>query len=302
MVPWRTAESGVGPEMNLFRQPSKLRTFLVLGRVPNLPTVWSDCLAAWWLGGGGKAWTLVCVSISMSFIYEGGMFLNDAFDATFDRNHRRTRPIPSGAIKETEVWQWGFLWLILGVAGVAWLGTTTLVLALLLGLCVVAYDAIHKWTPLAPLLMGACRLGVYFVAASSASNGVTGEVIWKGLALAAYVAGLSWLARKESARAEINYLPCILLAAPILSLDAPMTAPGPGPGCCIRWYRQVGRFGRSAGAWAGVRDVGFTVSRLLAGIVLVDLLAVAGMSGLWAGLFVFWFALALLLQRFIPAT
>ncbi len=289
--------------MNLFRQPSKLRTFLVLGRVPNLPTVWSNCLAAWWLGGGGKAWTLVCVSISMSFIYEGGMFLNDAFDATFDRNHRRTRPIPSGAIKETEVWQWGFLWLILGVAGVAWLGTTTLVLALLLGLCVVAYDAIHKWTPLAPLLMGACRLGVYFVAASSASNGVTGEVIWKGLALAAYVAGLSWLARKESARAEINYLPCILLAAPIFIAGCADDGP---------WARAGMLYSVVSAGWTiwaisrclgrGGANVGFTVSRLLAGIVLVDLLAVAGMSGLWAGLFVFWFALALLLQRFIPAT
>ncbi|HUD82214.1 MAG TPA: UbiA family prenyltransferase [Candidatus Saccharimonadales bacterium] len=280
-----------------------MRTFLVLGRVSNLPTVWSDCLAAWWLGGGGNLWTLVCVSISVSFIYEGGMFLNDAFDATFDRNHRRTRPIPSGAISEREVWQWGFAWMFLGVAGVAWLGTTTLVLALSLSACVLAYNAIHKWTPLAPLLMGACRLGVYLVAASAASNGVEGEVIWKGLALAAYVAGLSWLARKESARVDINYLPCILLVAPIFIAGCVDDGPWAGAGMLFSvvlaaW--ALWALSRSLGR--GGANVGFTVSRLLAGIVLVDLLAVAGTSNPWAGLFGAWFVLALLLQRFIPAT
>jgi hypothetical protein len=289
--------------MNLLWQPSKSRTLLVLGRVSNLPTVWSDCLAAWWLGGGGRTWTLVCVSISLSFLYEGGMFLNDAFDATFDRNHRRTRPIPSGAIKETEVWQWGFAWLIAGVAGVAWLGTTTLVLALSLCVCVLAYNAIHKLTPLAPLLMGACRLGVYLVAASAASHGVDGEVVWKGLALAVYVAGLSWLARKESGRGEINYLPCILLAAPIFMAGCVDDGLWAGPAITFSvvvagwslWAvsRSMGRNGA---------NVGFTVSRLLAGIALVDLLAVAGAGDPRIALFGVWFFLALLLQRFIPAT
>ncbi|HUD46674.1 MAG TPA: UbiA family prenyltransferase [Candidatus Baltobacteraceae bacterium] len=289
--------------MKLFRRPSKLRTLLVLGRVSNLPTVWSDCLAAWWLGGGGDAWTLARISISVSFIYEGGMFLNDAFDASFDRNHRRNRPIPSGAISEKEVWQWGFTWLALGVAGVAGLGTTTLVLALCLSACVLAYNAIHKWTLVAPLLMGACRLGVYVVAASAASNGVDGEAIWKGLALAAYVAGLSWLARKESARVEVNYLPCILLAAPIFMAGCVDDGAWVGPAALFSvalagWeFWAISRSLR----WGG-GNVGLTVSRLLAGIALVDLLAVAGENSPWIGLFGLWFALALLLQRFIPAT
>jgi hypothetical protein len=49
-------------------------------------------------------------------------------------------------------------------------------------------------------------------------------------------------------------------------------------------------------------NVGSTVSRLLAGIVLVDLLAVAGGGEPWVAWFGLFFALALLLQRFIPAT
>jgi 4-hydroxybenzoate polyprenyltransferase len=246
---------------------------------------------------------LACVSVSLSFLYEGGMFLNDAFDASFDRNHRRSRPIPSGAIPEKEVWQWGIAWMVLGVAGVAWLGTTTLVLAVALSACIVAYNAIHKLTPLAPLVMGACRLGVYLVAASAASDGVDGEVIWKGLALAAYVAGLSWLARKESAGVEINYVPCILLAAPILIAGCVDDGPWAGPAILFSVVLAVWALwaiSRSVGR--GGANVGFTVSRLLAGIVLVDLLAVAGVRSPWDGLFGAWLVLALLLQRFIPAT
>ena len=31
-----------------------LRALLALSRVSHLPTVWSNCLAGWWLGGGGN--------------------------------------------------------------------------------------------------------------------------------------------------------------------------------------------------------------------------------------------------------
>jgi hypothetical protein len=44
------------------------------------------------------------------------------------------------------------------------------------------------------------------------------------------------------------------------------------------------------------------VSRLLAGIVLVDLLSVAVIGKPWTAIFPILFLLALLLQRFIPAT
>src|SRR5215472_16127700 len=80
------------------------RTLLILGRVSNLPTVWSNCLAGWILSGGGTAarFTLLCLGISC--LYLGGMFLNDAFDSDFDAQHRSERPIPSGAIPLGQVW------------------------------------------------------------------------------------------------------------------------------------------------------------------------------------------------------
>src|ERR1041385_5815117 len=95
---------------------SKLRTLLVLGRVSNLPTVWANCLAGWLLGGGGEwpRFGLLCTGATL--LYVGGMFLNDAFDAEFDAEHRRGRPIPSGQIAQARVWQLGWGMLIAGVA------------------------------------------------------------------------------------------------------------------------------------------------------------------------------------------
>jgi hypothetical protein len=289
--------------LNVLRRPSKLRTFLVLGRVSNLPTVWSDCLAAWCLGGHGSTAALAGVTLAASFLYEGGMFLNDAFDAVFDRHHRRARPIPSGAISEREVWQWGFVWLALGLASAACLGLAALLWAAALCGCILFYNAVHKWTPIGPGLMGMCRLGVYLLAASSAQRGVSGEVIWKGLALAAYIVGLSCLARKESGRGRINFWPSLLLAAPVvvaaLMDDDSSWMPATVYSLVVAAW-SLWSLSRSLGQTEA--NVGYTVSRLLAGIVLVDLLAVAGRSEPWSGCFAACFALALLLQRFIPAT
>jgi 4-hydroxybenzoate polyprenyltransferase len=263
--------------------------------------VWSNCLAGWWLAGGGPWTGLLCVSISVSFLYLGGMFLNDAFDAGFDRNHRRTRPIPSGAITEKEVWRWGFAWLVLGLAGLAGMGAVTAVLGLVLAGCILFYNAIHKIMVIAPVLMGGCRFLVYLAAASVGLNGVTGESIWKGLALASYIVGLSCLARKESAPVRIQYWPCIVLAAPLLVAGLADDGPdGRAAAICsvvlILWvvWTLLQTFGREH------PNIGRVVSRLLAGIALVDLLAVADLSA--AAIFLVWFLLALLLQGFIPAS
>ncbi|MGP8201733.1 MAG: UbiA family prenyltransferase [Limisphaerales bacterium] len=287
----------------ILMRPSKLRTFLVLGRISNLPTVWSNCLAGWWMAGGGPLMGLLCVSVSISFLYLGGMFLNDAFDAGFDRNHRRTRPIPAGVVTEKEVWGWGFAWLALGSAGLAGMGAGTAVLGLLLAGCILFYNAIHKIMVFAPVLMGGCRFLVYLAAASVGVNGMTGECIWKGLALAGYIVGLSSLARKESTPTRVQYWPCIFLSVPLVM--AGLADDGPdqrAAALCsillILWvvWTLLQILGREH------PNMGLAVSRLLAGIVLVDWLAVADLSHPGAALFPVWFLLALLLQRFVPAT
>ena len=85
---------------------------LFLGRVSNLPTVWSNCLAAWLLAGGALVGTadvqrFAWLIVGATLLYLAGMFLNDAFDVQFDREHRTERPIPSGAISARAGWTRG---------------------------------------------------------------------------------------------------------------------------------------------------------------------------------------------------
>ena len=44
-----------------------------------------------------KLWELPLLFLGVSALYTGGIFLNDAFDADFDRQRRAERPIPFGA-------------------------------------------------------------------------------------------------------------------------------------------------------------------------------------------------------------
>src|SRR6266852_469796 len=121
-----------------------LRTLLILGRASNLPTVWPNRLAGWLLGGGGEPARLALLWLGSIFLCLGGMYLNDAFDAQFDQQHRPERPIPSGAIRAEAVWAWGLISLMLGFLGLCLLGNTTAFLASLLVISVLIYDAIHK--------------------------------------------------------------------------------------------------------------------------------------------------------------
>jgi 4-hydroxybenzoate polyprenyltransferase len=280
------------------------RTLLILGRVSNLPTVWSNCLAGWLLGGGGTVWIYVVISLGASCLYVGGMFLNDAFDVEFDRQYRRERPIPSEQITLEEVWRWGFGWLGAGAVILILLGKTTGLFATLLLFCIILYDAIHKLTGFSPLLMSACRFLLYVVAASAARQGVSGLAIWSGCVLAAYIVGLSFLARQESTGGTLNFWPCWLLGAPIL-LALLVNSEAYRRSALILstifglWTVRCVRYAYAAAD----PNPGRSVAGLLAGIVLVDWLAVAGSHTVLIGItFALLFLTALLFQRFVPAT
>jgi 4-hydroxybenzoate polyprenyltransferase len=192
------------------------RTLLVLGRASNLPTVWSNCLAGWLLGGGGAVGTLLLLCVGMTCVYVGGMYLNDAFDTDFDQQHRPERPIPSGAISAGEVWGFGVGWLTLGIVMLCFFGLTTAFLGVLLLISVILYDWVHKAVAFSPFLMALCRFFLFLGAASTGIFGVTGIAIWSAFALAFYIVGLSYVAKSESTRGALKYWPCYLLAAPLV--------------------------------------------------------------------------------------
>ena len=297
-----------------------LRALLVLGRVSNLPTIWSNCLCGWLIGVGYEAgkpvgWdmlTLLCVGATL--LYLGGMFLNDACDVDFDREHRKERPIPAGAISVGAVWKIAIGLLAVGVGLLSIQGGMTALLALGLFNCIFLYNFIHKKYAWSPALIAMCRLLLVVLAACFAF-GTTGDkvtffahlhsgaAVWTALVLFAYVAGLSCLAKVESADGPVRYWPCALLALPVvLALmvnvgDARKDALLVGA-ILVLWVIRCLR----STFWSERRDIGRTVGGLLAGIVLVDLLAVAHAPTELAAVFLGLFVLALAAQKWVPAT
>ena len=165
------------------------RVLLVLGRVSNLPTVWSNCLAAWLLGGEGPWDRFGLLCLGATLLYSGGMFLNDAFDVGFDRRYRSERPIVSGQVSLRFVWIAGTTLLGIGWLVIVPLGSNAAFFGILLVLGIVFYNWIHKRTSLAPLLMACCRFLLYLMSASAAQLGFSQAVVWFALALFCYKIG-----------------------------------------------------------------------------------------------------------------
>ena len=177
------------------------RSYLLLSRVSNLPTVWTNVLAGMCASSAAVDWpTYVQTALAVSLFYTAGMFLNDAFDEQFDRRARPERPIPSGDVSKGEVLLVGGGLLVAGELLLP-MRTDALMLGALLALAIVAYDYHHKRSRMAPLIMGTCRGLVYGVAAAAAA-GLNVGVAVGALIMASYVAGLTVVAKAAGANAR----------------------------------------------------------------------------------------------------
>ena len=222
----------------------------------------------------------------------------------FDRQRHTERPIPSGAISLPAVWRWGLGWLGLGALCLTAMGKTTGLLALMLLLGIIIYDATHKVFTASPWLMGVCRFWVYVIAGSAGAAGVSGGPIWCGVALALYVAGMGSLAQHESSRGRVPYWPLVLLVAPVVLAMIINSAELRVPALwlslvLVLWTARCVRTIFQAGAV----NVAHMVSGLLAGIVFVDWLALAPWcpQSQWLSvIFLILWGATLLLQRFVP--
>ena len=280
---------------------NRLRTLLGLSRLSGLPTVWSSCIAGWWLGGGGNFWKLSWLLTGMSAIYLGGCFLNDVFDVEFDRQFNLKRPIPLGVITRQEVLNLASAWLALGGLCLFPVGFSTGLLGLILIGCVVIYDALHRTVTISPWLLGLCRFLAYPIAAAAGFKGISGLGIWFGVSVGVYATGCGFFARRKSSREQMSPWPIAFLGFPVFfallinagayrqtAVMASMALMAWTAFCIRPLFQQPNANRRSASAG------------LFAGIILVDWLAVAPlcppkMHAIFAALFGF----ALLAQRFV---
>lgn len=258
-------------------------------------------------------------------LYLAGNFLNDRVDRHWDARHRPERALPRGTFTPA-LYSWmaaAFSLSGIGLAAEAnlqCLPVATAIVALIL-----LYTAIHKRSAWSVIPMGLCRgllpLFGFLACIDPARNTDTASLAWlaaSGAALFCHVAGLSLSARHESASGtSIPWPACGLFLAAGCAAAAPAA-----------WSLLVSRaLGTPASpstpllataayvAWILLCHTRFRhpparrVSMLLAGIPLVDCLAVlpfAGIMGthhialLWIPPLAFLAGLAL--QRLTPAT
>lgn len=309
-----------------------MRPWLHLARISNLPTVWTNVTAAWLLARGELTdLRLVWMLVAGSLIYTGGMILNDAADAKFDAEHRPERPIPSGKVSLRSAWVVSCGMLFAGGVIALGYGANPQLVGLLLG-AVVFYDLYHKRWAGSVVVMGACRLLLYLVTASTVAPlqvvSQKGAVSFFGaqwhyetgflsagamlampfaIALGCYIVGITVAARLEH-KDDAMPVPAALLAFALLYTPAVV--------CAMRFSAaggspvQVGVLGVFAllVAYAthtmrkGGPAIGKAVGWLLAGIVVVDALAIANVSPLLALGFVVLTPLLRLWQRWVAAT
>jgi len=194
-------------------------TLLRLGRVSNLPTVWTNALAGASLAEAGSGTfdmaSVLLAAFALTLFYEGGMWLNDAFDAEIDARERANRPIPNGEISRQTVFVGGFAMLAAGCLVAMTLGLAALGAGIALALAVILYDWLHKRTILSPVIMGSTRFFSYMLAALAVGE-IGAAALLGGLGLFAYIIGLTYAAKQEAYDRIGAAWPLAVLALPLL--------------------------------------------------------------------------------------
>lgn len=302
---------------------SMIRPWLELARISNLPTVWTNVTGAWLLNGGALAdWCLGWLLLAGSLLYSGGMVLNDAADLKYDREHRKERPIPSGKVKSGMAWLAGLAMLGWGASFARQQGGADEWTVIWLVLAILFYDLYHKPWPGAVWVMGACRVLLCLMAASAAVGagwlGHNPQVLVCAGALGAYIVGLTMVARMEGKGGPSSklaaffakgllYMPGIAAVAWLVNPvhfkkvvilgDLQPLAPLVLIFIFAAMVARATRLMRQGGA-----EIGRAVGILLAGIAVVDALAVMRVSLPLAVGFVVLAPILRLWQRWIAAT
>ena len=200
---------------------SNLKSWLVLTRCSNLPTVWSNVISGWLLGMAAVIRTptvivpsalnstLFTLLLGISLLYVAGMILNDVFDYEWDCANRPERPLPSGLISRSKAKWVGIIILLLGLALSAFSAGRFFKLTFLLTIFILWYDVAHKGNPLAPMVMGACRALLpmigFIVATIDGIYAQPNIVYVYAVVLGIYTYALTWVAKYELTPTKNSY-------------------------------------------------------------------------------------------------
>ena len=284
---------------------------LRLGRVSNLPTVWTNVATGIVLAGGAYApLQTALLLVALSLFYVGGMYLNDFFDRDIDRRERPERPIASGLVEAQTVGNAGFGMLVTALLLLTWVGYgipggtgwRAPLAGLALAGAIVFYDWYHEENPLSPLVMGLCRVLVYITAGSAVVTALPGGLLIAAALLLCYLIGLTYIAKQENVNQLRSMWPLLFLLAPFL-YTLPLAASDITVRVLYVGFALWVTFALSFLPRGTRRKVPRAVAALLAGISLLDALLIAGQGQTTvAWLAASAFPITLVLQRYVPAT
>ena len=288
-----------------------LNTLLQLGRVSNLPTVWTNMLTAIVLVGASVTDSRTApITLAMSLFYIGGMFLNDAFDAEIDAKERPERPIPSGKVTREAVFVMGFGMLAIGLMLLVWVGRSfeggtgiwPVIGGLGLAASIVVYNRNHKDNVCSPFIMGLCRVFIYITTGLCFVIALGLPIIIASALLLAYLIGLTYVAKQENLGHVKNLWPLLFLGAPVVyggMLAMTDTAVLPFWGLFTVWVLVALYFVKRRGPG----DIPRAVVSLIAGMCLLDAILIAGSGQPMVAIYaVGGFVLTLLFQKFVSGT
>ncbi|MFD2191853.1 UbiA family prenyltransferase [Pistricoccus aurantiacus] len=194
------------------------RTWLELGRVSNLPTIWTNGLTGWLLAGAAlDAAQLLHLLATLSLFYLGGTYLNDAFDAQIDAKEYSERPALQGNMAPRTVALLGAAMLGLGVLLAFLLNVPAGLCGLALALAILLYDWLHKQISWGPVIMGICRLLTYFLGALAVAK-LSWPVMLGAFGLFCHVVGLTHAVKLKAYHRVIAIWPLVIMAVPVLVL------------------------------------------------------------------------------------
>jgi 4-hydroxybenzoate polyprenyltransferase len=177
--------------------------WIKLLRIAALPSALSNILVGYLLAN--ESWQpslpLVFLLMASACLYCAGMVLNDVFDFEVDREQRPNSPLPSGTITLSLARNVGFGLLVLGPIFAAFASAISMGVAIALAIAIFLYDGPLKRTAAAPILMGACRMLNIILGASSAAA-IPEVIYWYAAAIGVFVAGITWLARREAEKSQ----------------------------------------------------------------------------------------------------
>ncbi len=174
--------------------PEQVHALLELMRPANLFTAAADSVAGSAVAGSAPLPALILASMAL---YGGGVVFNDIFDRRLDASERPERPLPSGRVSLSTSILFGALLLAGGIVAGWLVSPVSGLLALLIALSALIYDAWAKHSAMfGPVFMGSCR-ALNLLLGLSAVREMIPQRWFVALIPLAFVAGITLISAGE---------------------------------------------------------------------------------------------------------